>query len=544
MRNRKGFTLIEILAVIVILALLMAVAVPSVTKYIESSRKKTLSISIEGYISAIISEVNLMEYSFNKKNTIYAVPIECVLLERGGTNPFGEWMQANDAYFAYVLVQKDNNNNRVYGFTFKDSAGYGMYPTVLDSIDESRIQIGLSLQKPENGSYTNITSSENWTGFTLDDDTELVVLEAESEGVDGNGSTTCTLVQKADNYLAVEEVKAEKKAEEAKKNKDSILASGGVTSGDNTFLGGSIKRKDVESVKTVSNLNIPSGAISWDISSSQNGSTMAWVVDNDNDGLYELYLGSDGVIYANEDSSYLFSYFLNATEMDLSNLNTSRATNMFAMFRVSEKLTSLDVSNFDTSNVTNMSYMFGGTNAAGGSHDMILEEIVGIENFDTSSVTTMQAMFGSCVKLKKLDLSKWDVSNVVNMGWMLGTVRMAARMELEEVNISNWDISSVKYMNEMFQHCYKLKKVIGLESLDTSKVEKMGSMFYNCNNLTGEITIRNPSLIIDNSIIYNTSIVEGTQLKINYISSTSDIVDTIISKKSTGSDVIKGELVS
>ena len=42
-RNNKGFTLVELLAVIVILGLLMAIAIPSVTKYITQSRVKTLT---------------------------------------------------------------------------------------------------------------------------------------------------------------------------------------------------------------------------------------------------------------------------------------------------------------------------------------------------------------------------------------------------------------------------------------------------------------------------------------------------------------------
>ena len=41
---------------------------------------------------------------------------------------------------------------------------------------------------------------ENWTGFNLEDDTKLVVLEATSEGETGNGQTTCTLCQKGKNY--------------------------------------------------------------------------------------------------------------------------------------------------------------------------------------------------------------------------------------------------------------------------------------------------------------------------------------------------------
>ena len=38
--NKKGFTLIELLAVIVILGVLLAIAIPSVTKYINVSKKK------------------------------------------------------------------------------------------------------------------------------------------------------------------------------------------------------------------------------------------------------------------------------------------------------------------------------------------------------------------------------------------------------------------------------------------------------------------------------------------------------------------------
>lgn len=41
MRNNKGFTLVELLAVIIILGLLMVIATPSITKYINNARVKT-----------------------------------------------------------------------------------------------------------------------------------------------------------------------------------------------------------------------------------------------------------------------------------------------------------------------------------------------------------------------------------------------------------------------------------------------------------------------------------------------------------------------
>ena len=98
MNKRKGFTLIELLAVIVILGLLISIAIPSVTKYITESRKKTVTSTIGNYIGALVNDVNDLSYTFTEANTVYAVPIECIALERGGTNPFGAWHQASNAY--------------------------------------------------------------------------------------------------------------------------------------------------------------------------------------------------------------------------------------------------------------------------------------------------------------------------------------------------------------------------------------------------------------------------------------------------------------
>ncbi len=207
MKNKKGFTLIELLAVIVILGLLMAIAIPSVTKYITESRKKTVVSTIGNYITAMVNEVNDLTYTFTEENTIYAVPVECIALERGGTNPFGAWHQANDAYWAYVLVQYDDETSSYrYGYTFKDSAGYGLYPTTQAKLNEGgkQIQTGLELSRPKSGKVTNITAVDNWNGFVVDSSTNLVVLAATSEGNVGNGKTTCTLQQKGDNYDQVQ----------------------------------------------------------------------------------------------------------------------------------------------------------------------------------------------------------------------------------------------------------------------------------------------------------------------------------------------------
>ena len=204
--NKKGFTLIELLAVIVILGLLMAIAIPSVTKYITQSRKKTLTNTISNYMSALTTEVNNMEYIFTESNTIYAVPIECIAVERGGSDPFGQWYPVSDSNWAYVLVQYDDKTSSyTYGFTFKDTAGYALYPTASTKLQESGKQVSTNLDvtKPATGKVSGLTDIANWTGFKIStDDTgttnvnEETSLQVLTAGNSTDKKTTCVIAQK------------------------------------------------------------------------------------------------------------------------------------------------------------------------------------------------------------------------------------------------------------------------------------------------------------------------------------------------------------
>ena len=226
--NKKGFTLIELLAVIVILGLLMAIAIPSVTKYITQSRKKTLMNTVSNYMSALTNEVNNMDYTFTDSTKVYAVPVECIALERGGTNPFGAWYPAStiaagaaastatfNSQWAYVLVYYDDTTSSyTYGFTFKDSAGYGLYPMASTKMKEKGDDVTTSAGSALNTNKANIqpaltvdagalkkaanakasTYYGTWAGFDFDPTKiDLQVLVGVQSG--GDGLNTCNIAQ-------------------------------------------------------------------------------------------------------------------------------------------------------------------------------------------------------------------------------------------------------------------------------------------------------------------------------------------------------------
>lgn len=91
----------------------------------------------------------------------------------------------------------------------------------------------------------------------------------------------------------------------------------------------------------------------------------------------------------------------------LSNLDTSKVTDMRRWFSNTKALKNLDLNGFDTSNVTNMEYMFS---------DAGMENL-DLRGFNTSKVTNMRYMFHRA-EAKNLDLSSFDTSKVTTMAQM------------------------------------------------------------------------------------------------------------------------------
>ena len=112
--NKKGFTLVELLAVIVILGVLLMIALPPIKTLI----KKTKRNAFESQAKLIIENVETMlSASTNKPNEICYIPATSVKLERGSLN--------DNAKKGYVTVTPDSNSATGYNVTI--NIGDGTY---------------------------------------------------------------------------------------------------------------------------------------------------------------------------------------------------------------------------------------------------------------------------------------------------------------------------------------------------------------------------------------------------------------------------------
>ena len=187
------------------------------------------------------------------------------------------------------------------------------------------------------------------------------------------------------------------------------------------------------------------------------------------------YYAETEKVYLNTDSGRMFYSRLdeqkirNILELDLSNFDTSKVTNMYAMFNGMSNLTTLNLSNFDTSKVTKMWTMFT---------DMSSLTSLNLSSFNTSQVTDMSWMFKGMSNLTTLNLSNFNTSNVTDMSYMF-----AVMPKLATLNLSNFDTSKVTDMSFMFTDMSNLT-TLNLSNFDTSKVTNMHAMFNGMSILT------------------------------------------------------------
>ena len=436
MNKKKGFTLVELLGVILIIALLAIILVPLLIRSMKQSRK---------YLSE------------SQTKLIYS---------------------ASESYIKKYKSEYPNIENNKYCITIKNLVDEGLLDEKIKNyIDDTEIDIETSIEvKVDSKMSYSYEIKYDWISCTVDMTNAPVLM---------------------------------------------IASTGGDTT---KFLQTELMKKDIESIDFVNVANFPEGSV--DVSEKKNGKVQLWKKDENNNGLFEVYIGAiNDYVYANKNSRYLFENLRGVNKINLNNFDTSTTLNMHKMFYYTGYNNSsfaLDLGNkFDTSKVADMSYMFISAGYSNSSFTLDLGN-----KFDTSNVTDMSYMFNTTAlnsTIFSLDLGKkFDTSNVTNMAQMFyNTGRNSTKFTL---NLGDkFDTSKVTGMTHMFYCLGYSSPNFTLDlgnKFDTSKVTNMAWMFYYVGRSNQQFKLDlgakfNTSNVTDMSSMFNFTGYSSTKFSLN-----------------------------
>ena len=504
MKNKKGFTLVELLAVIAILAILVIIALPNVINMYNKAQKETflteaknvyresekvyLSNAISGKKTKVINSEDSSKLDMTGSKLQY-----CVILNNSGkvtdmkvSN--GKWVASlKDGKTVEDLTIEDLEDGNLDGYNCKQNA-----PKVPEetncTFDGDLVQgteyvngqytyrymqefgdpTSLSMSDMDESSSVKLMNSYivpliavGYTWKNMSSDGWGVVL-TDRNSTEPVTSKVCTYI----NGKPITSMSAMFYNSEASSIDLSSFNTSNVTNMSNMFknsMSESLNLKNFDTSKVTNMRYMFSGNKAKDLDltnfDTSKVTDMGWMFyDSQAENLDLSSFNTSKVT----DMSGMFRESA-ATKINISSFDTSNVIDMIVMFSESQA-TSLDLSNFNTSKVTDMSSMFRESAATN----------INVSSFDTSNVTNMNQMFYQS-KVQALDLNNFDTSKVTNMSSMFELSKVTS------LKVNNFDTSKVTEMRYMFR--YIKVSVLDLSSFDTSNVTDMKSMFSECTSL-------------------------------------------------------------
>ena len=171
--NNKGYTLIEILAVMILIAVVSTIAVISVSSHIDYSKRSTYVTSARQYIEKV-SEARAKDKLHDiKSGEALVVPIERYKLDTSDdfTTPFGSLLLD----YCYV-VMTNNNNHYTYYIFMLDEKKNGIVGVEYSKLDSDSVIDGVDSIV----GFSNINNSStivvDGTNYVLDTTTDRYIV--------------------------------------------------------------------------------------------------------------------------------------------------------------------------------------------------------------------------------------------------------------------------------------------------------------------------------------------------------------------------------
>ena len=126
--NKKAFTLVELLAVIVILSIILMIAIPAVSHYISVAKKQSYLVLMQEYTSVAKGLLTLEAFKQPvEKNDVTIVSLDLLPMDKDKfISPFGGRLLVNKNYIAIINVGTLNKPSYRYYICSQDENGYAI----------------------------------------------------------------------------------------------------------------------------------------------------------------------------------------------------------------------------------------------------------------------------------------------------------------------------------------------------------------------------------------------------------------------------------
>ena len=515
MKSRKGFTLVELIGVIILIGLIALIAIPSVDYVI----KKTEDNAYEATVKTLMD--GLRNWTTDNKELVYEDGTEILLTltdlkEQGYVdfdirNPKTKLCLANNMQFKITRVKSEEKDkyefeimgNELLDGTLKDCEAVSKTPSIYllgDNPQKIEItnNIALGYEAYDPGVVAKSTTGEDLTHSVVKtNDVKLNILSK-------NYHAKYTIIENGISKTVTRKVHVvDTTAPELHVPEDLEIELGetlnlleGVTATDNSG--------ETPKIKTSGNVNF-----------NKEGEYKVTYIATDSSG---NSVSKDRAIKVTKPYYILQTYSASTSEFHSGTYETKILSITFKNDSIvpQDAVVTWDLSETNDNKI--IGYLINDSTSEGYYHMYVgsygdiqanpnfskwfynmknLYEI-NFENFNTNFVTNMWSLFAYCSSLLELELSSFDTSNVTNMQSLFYETT-----NLNEINFQGFDTSNVTTMENMF---YKSGVInLNLSGFDTSEVTNMSFMFGETHNLVElDVTSFNTSNVTDmRAMFYN-----------------------------------------
>jgi len=465
--SKKGFTLVELLAVIVILAIIMLIAIPAVLSTMQTTTRK--AFSMYGQKVRVEAEKRNYEDELNgiASAGFYIYDIKTDL----GLNNTGN-------YKGYVVVDSCDGLNKKF-YIYLTNGDY----MLLDYTDNDT-------NKGDNSEEVTLYNENEWTEAagtkesvagriqSLTGSFSCNVIDSNNEIIGGGGSlpntpggaNTAEFIEGYNfSYTMLNQVLGDTnfyleilptldgRNVNVIRNKLESTTQNSVDEVADKQIKGVIRSKTISDEQKSKAKEVQSA--------SSKNKIYLWYEDN------KMYWYSDAKkVFANKDASYMFSWLGGVDTIDVSEIDFSQTESISDLFQFDTSITYLDVSSMNTANVKYMSEVF---------YDLKNISGINVSMWNVSKVVDTSFMFSYLEKATMIKFPKNLVnSNVKNaMGMFMGDLIVTS------LDVGSFQVDSIESLYGLFYDCKKLSE-LNLLNWNVSNALDLSSMFYGCTGLT------------------------------------------------------------